>query len=206
MEEPLERSSKERTTQRAWLWPLIGLIAVATLLAVGLVPDDQTEREPLPEFATPEPSVESLNPPQPEPAPPIPSTPEPNGEGDTARRLIAELRDQSDPDLAAVYEQAERLRADAKLADAWLIHFFAARKGYAPSALVLGTLADPLYHEAGSEALEEADAAQAYKWYKVAASEGDPEASRRLETLRERTKHAAAGGDTDAQRLLLQWR
>jgi TPR repeat protein len=116
------------------------------------------------------------------------------------------LRNQPDPDLAAVYERAEQLRADGKLTDAWLTHFFAARKGYAPSALVLGTLSDPAYRQTGQDPLEESDPAQALKWYKVAADAGDTEAERRLKNLRERTERAAADGDVDAQRLLLQWR
>ena len=153
MEEPFDQSSRESTTQRNWLWPLIGLIAVATLLAMWLVPDDPPVPEPLPEFATPAPSLpggESVPAPETERAAPIASTPEPIRDGDIARRLVATLRVQADPDLPAAYEQAEQLRADAKLTDAWLIHFFAARKGYAPSALVLGTLSDPKYHEVGS--------------------------------------------------------
>lgn len=209
MEESVEPPKNERNAQRPWLWPLIGVIAVATLLAVWLVPEERPEREPLPPFGAPPPALQEAPiavPAQPEPAPPDALESEPIEEGDTARRLIAELRDQPDPDLAVAYERAEQLRADAKLTDAWLIHFFAARRGYAPSALVLGTLSDPGYREVGEDALAKADPAQALKWYKVAAGAGDREAAERLQDLRERTEQAAANGDADAQRLLLQWR
>jgi TPR repeat protein len=53
--------------------------------------------------------------------------------------------------------------------------------------------------------LAEPDAYQAYKWYSAALEHGSPEAQQRLEALRDWATQAAAQGNPEAERLLLQW-
>ena len=53
--------------------------------------------------------------------------------------------------------------------------------------------------------MEEADPAQAYKWYKMAKDVWDKIAAERLTTLRSLVDEAARQGDQEAQILLLQW-
>ena len=92
------------------------------------------------------------------------------------------------------------------LADAHLLHFFAAREGYAPSALVLGSTYDPKHHSETVSLIEEPDPAQAFKWYMKAAEGGEPVARERLDELREWVERAAREGDPGARRVLMQWR
>jgi hypothetical protein len=209
MEDQDDTAMDDSRERRRSVWPVIGLVVALTLLAVWLVPeDDDTSPQiaPLPradEVAKPEPRIDEAPAEQP---PADESVAAPPAEGDFARDFIARQRAGGNPDLDAAYAEAERLRSEEKLTDAWLIHFYAAREGHAPSALVLGTLSDPTYHDAGLGALDQADPAQALKWYGVAAKAGDTEAARRLANLRTRLEEAAAGGDAEAERLLLQLR
>jgi hypothetical protein len=209
MEDQEDTAMDESRERRRSVWPVIALVVALTLLAVWLVPDDEETPTvaPLPrpaEVAQPEPPVAAPAPgEQPAAADAAAAAP---AEGDLARAFIARQRAGNAPDLVAAYAEAERLRSEEQLTDAWLIHFYAAREGHAPSALVLGTLSDPTYHEAGLGALDQADPAQALKWYGVAAKAGDTEAARRLANLRTRLEEAAAGGDAEAERLLLQLR
>lgn len=129
-----------------------------------------------------------------------------SGRGDLARAVIEDLRGQGNIDLAQVYERAERFRELGLLADAYLLHFFAARLGHAPSALALGLMYDPEKFSRQASILERADLAQAHKWYLVAANAGDAAAKRHLADLRARAEQAAARGDEEASRLVLQWR
>lgn len=191
-------------------WALIALVVVLTLVAIWLVPEDERAPPALP----PLPQQQAAEPAAPAPAEPEATTAEgtepadetPAAEGDIARAYITSQRASGAPDLPAAYTEAERLRAAGQLTDAWLIHFYAARLGHAPSALVLGTLSDPTYFDAGLGILDAPDPAQAVKWYKSAADAGDAEAARRLQNLRNRIERDAAAGDVDAQRLVLQWR
>lgn len=207
MEDPDNAATEPAEQRRRGVWPAIALVIVLTALAVWLVPDDGGEPEM--------PAIAPLPRPEPAPAEPPgppavaeeaqPTTEPPSAEGEYARTFIAGQRDDGTPDLTAAYAEAERLRSEERLTDAWLIHFYAARQGHAPSALVLGTLSDPTYHAAGMGALDEPDPAQALKWYRVAADAGDTEAARRLSDLHARLQQAADDGDAAAQRLLLQF-
>jgi len=137
------------------------------------------------------------------PAPPS-SAAEPDGS--RAREIIAELRQGPSPRLSRAYAQAEAFRDSGHPADAYLLYFYAARQGHAPSALALGAMADPRFFRAETSLLDAPDIAQAYKWYKVAADGGDARARQRLAGLRLQVEAAAATGDGQAQRLLLEWR
>ena len=126
--------------------------------------------------------------------------------GDGARAFIYKLRaDGAQPDADVVFAEAERMQGEGNLLDAYLLYRFAARHGQAQAALILGTQADPAYHAAASSYLPEAEPAQAYKWYSVAATAGNDEATVRLQDLHKRVQQDAAAGDEQARRLLLQW-
>ena len=126
--------------------------------------------------------------------------------GDGARAFIYKLRaDGAQPDADVVFAEAERMQNQGNLLDAYLLYRFAARHGQAQAALILGTQADPAYHAAASSYLPEAEPAQAYKWYSVAATAGSEEATLRLQDLHKHVQQDAAAGDEQARRLLLQW-
>lgn len=126
--------------------------------------------------------------------------------GDSARDIVAELRERDDAEAyAEAYSRAEEFAADGRYADAQLLYFFAARNGYPPAAFAIATGYDPL-HEDDSEGLaENPDAFQAYRWYREAQSAGNADAGERLAELKVWAENAAADGDAEAERLLLQW-
>jgi len=181
---------------------LMALVVIVTALAIWMVPGDEDEALPdLPQLAAPGPEAE-----RPPSAAPGEGAAVLRG-GDRARSFIAGLRaDGAEPDADVVFAEAERLQGDGNLDDAYLLYRFAARQGQAQAALVVGTLADPAYHDATSSFLPEPNPEQAYKWYSVAAAAGNAEAERRLQELRNQTEQAATAGDEQAQRLMLQWR
>ena len=126
--------------------------------------------------------------------------------GDSARELIDELQsDDGEPDYAQAYERAGAFRSEGRTADAQLLYFFAARGGHADAAFDLATLYDPTRDPQASGLTGEPDAFQAYRWYRAAEGAGHEQAGERLSQLRDWAKEAAAGGDTEAERLLLQW-
>ena len=207
---------------------LMVLVAVITAIAIWLVPVDDKQAPPsLPSMpSAPESSEKLALPPAGEtsgeqalpPAAEISGTqalalpPPPGGiatvtnGGDGARAFIYKLRaDGAQPDADVVFAEAERMQNEGNLLDAYLLYRFAARHGQAQAALILGTQADPAYHAAASSYLPEAEPAQAYKWYSVAATAGSEEATLRLQDLHKRVQQDAAAGDEQARRLLLQW-
>lgn len=126
--------------------------------------------------------------------------------GDTAREIIERLEaDPDGPDYAEAHARAQEFRADGQLADAQLLYFFAARGGYAPAAFDLATFNDPSRETASSGLVTKADPFQAYRWYTAARDAGHENASERLEALHAWAESASQSGDTDAERLLLQW-
>ena len=151
---------------------LMVLVAVVTLIAVWLVPSDEQEAPPaLPEMARLPPAAEPLALPQ--PAADAAEDPADHREGDRARTIITGLReDNSEPDVGAVFAQAEQLHSEGLVDDAYLLYRFAARHGHAQAALALGTQADPAFYTAETSILPGPDPQQAYKWYRVAAAAG----------------------------------
>ncbi|MBT8420343.1 MAG: hypothetical protein KJO08_05705 [Gammaproteobacteria bacterium] len=125
--------------------------------------------------------------------------------GDQARAAIKKLRAQGKIDLAGVFQRAERFRDEGMLVDAHLMYFFAAKQGHAESALMLGTMYDPEHALEIASVIEAPAWTQAHKWYLRAAEEGNETAQKRLEYLREQVERAAANGDPEASRLVLQW-
>jgi hypothetical protein len=129
-----------------------------------------------------------------------------NKPGDQARAIISDAKaQQGEADFDQLFAQANKFMTGGKLEDAYLLLFFAARKGHAPSARVLGSLYDPRYYSPTKSILEKPDLAQAYKWYKKAQDAGDKIAVERLKALRSLVDKAARQGDQEAQILLLQW-
>lgn len=125
-------------------------------------------------------------------------------EGDLARGLIAE-HESGRFGLDQLYARARELEAQKAYSDAWLLDFYAARKGHAKAALRLARVADPLLFRAGESILEAPDMVQAHKWYVAAAKYGDKEAPAHLQKLKDHIRSQAERGDALASSLLLQW-
>jgi hypothetical protein len=109
-------------------------------------------------------------------------------------------------ELDAAYEQALELRAAGQLDDAQVLLYFGALKGHPRSAFAYAEMNDPIYYSPEVSPLGKADAYQAYRFYSVASEGGLADAADRLEALRLWAVDAAAAGDTDAERVLLQWK
>jgi len=188
---------------------LMAVVALITILAIWLVPNQQQEAPPaLPQLATPAPPTEPQTAPPsgtqtaPAEAPAAPAA----QPGDRARAIIAGLRAGSgDADAAEVYVSAQRLQDEGHREDAYLLYRYAANHGDARAALVLGTQADPAFHSSDDTILPEPEPEQAIKWYRMASAEGNAEATTRLKALHALLERASAAGDTQADRLLLQW-
>jgi TPR repeat protein len=210
---------------------LILAVIVITLIAVLLVPGHKDEQEtPSPARPIEHPSLleTQTTPASPEtgevqtaehPSAPAPSeTATSPGEAGTAappaaddrpgaaaRRLIRELRTAGNPDLERAWQAARGFEQSGRTDDALLLYFFAAREGHGPAAMKLARAADPAsFHEGGLFA--QADPLQAYKWYGRAAAAGVDEARQAQAQLRARVEKAAAAGDEQALRLMLQWK
>ncbi|RLJ18565.1 deoxyribonuclease [bacterium endosymbiont of Escarpia laminata] len=127
-------------------------------------------------------------------------------EGEAARILIASIRHgRENLELDQLSQRAHTFQQEGKTTDAYLLYFFAARQGHANSALILGKMNDPATFDADTDILERPDPTQAFKWYSMAAGNGLSEAQTRLATLHDTLEQAAANGDPQAQRLLLNW-
>jgi TPR repeat protein len=134
------------------------------------------------------------------------TTAQPQVEGEAARTLIAAQRSGNDSrPLSEINRLAETYQQQGRLTDAYLLWFFAARKGDGEAALALASLHDPNHFEDGNSLLSEADATQAYKWYSTAARQSIPQATERLQALRATLQTQADAGDMTANRLLLNW-
>ena len=182
---------------------LMALAAIVTVLAMWLWPVDKEQAPPpLPQpLSAPQEASEHL------PSPVAAESAAAAAGGEQARAFIARLRaDSEPPDADLVFTEAERLQGDGNLDDAYLLYRFAARHGNAQAALVLGTQADPAYYTDATAYMPGPEPEQAYKWYRVAIAAGNQEAVTRLQDLRKRVEQAAAGGDEQAQRLMLLWR
>lgn len=180
---------------------LMVLVVIVTAIAIWMVPADKDKAPSLPQLPASGPEAERP-----------PSAAQGEGAavlrgGDRARVFIARLRaDSAEPAAGVVFAEAERQQDEGNLDDAYLLYRFAARQGHAQAALIVGTLADPAYHDATGSYLPEPNPEQAYKWYSVAAAAGNAEAEQRLQDLQTQVEQAAAAGDEQAQRLMLQWR
>ena len=194
-------------------WNLIAIVAVVTVVAILLVPGEEEPAEPeLP----PAPAVEkSLLSEGAEQATDIAEqegteqadtqTTGPLPPGGAARKLIEELRSNPPLDLDKAFEAAQQHQSEGRLDDAYLLYFFAARESHGPAAMTLAQQLDPA-NFSNDGLFDKADEMQAHKWYKRASDAGVEQATESLNQLRQRVESAAASGDDQARRLMLQWK
>jgi hypothetical protein len=124
---------------------------------------------------------------------------------EAAREVMADFGEAESADYQEAFERAQAFRRENRLADAQMLYFYAARGGHAQAAFELATLNDPIYHSEQTSLLDEPDPFQAYKWYSAALEHGVEAAEMRLDALRKWAQAAAADGNLEAERLLLQW-
>ena len=122
-----------------------------------------------------------------------------------AREFLADVRETTPESYDDAYRRARDYQDNGQLADAQLLYFYAARGGHAGAEFELAEMNDPNHHESGTSLLEEPDAYQAYKWYSAALEHGSREAQERLDALHDWATEAAEQGNSEAERLLLQW-
>ncbi len=129
--------------------------------------------------------------------------------GSAARIFIAELENGSQStNLDRVYDRAEVLSKQNQPVDAYLLNFYAAKRGHGKAAFRLAQMADPATFSKKFKLLmfDTANVTQANKWYLQAMLAGHPEAKQFLEQLRARVRTKAAAGDEIAQRLMMQFK
>jgi TPR repeat protein len=197
--------------RRSGPWKLIAIVVVLTLVGIWLVPgdapdEDKADTQQAAEGSKPPPSLLTEGTADSASAPMAPDLEVTDDRpGAMARALIAQMRTEGNIQPDRVYALGVQAQTDGQLADAYLLYFFAAREGFAPAALTLGTQADPASRDPLNSVFEAADMSQAHKWYLMAAENGDGEARERLQDLRNRVEKLAADGDTQAQRISLLW-
>ena len=126
--------------------------------------------------------------------------------GMRAREYIGQLRNAGKPyPLSGVYQKAQEYQQEGSLADAHLLYFFAAREDHLPAMMMMAEMADPRLFQAQNSLLDQADLVQAYKWYRKAAQQGQPEAESRLDALRTWVSEAADAGNAEARQFLLNF-
>lgn len=210
-------------------WPLIAVVVAAFAVMIWAVPSDEVN-EPKQSPGASQSLLPSASPTEPNPAEASPAAPETSSigtpalesttapvaaapaapardfpPGGYARQLIAEARQQGQPDLQALFVAAFEQHIAGRLEDAYLLYFFAAREGHAEAAMRLAEEADPKHFRAGG-IYDRADEIQAHKWYQVARDAGHSDAENALNQLRTRIEKAAAAGDERAHRIMLQWK
>jgi hypothetical protein len=127
--------------------------------------------------------------------------------GDEARATIADVRRQGGiKDFGALFAKAGELSKAGRMADAYLLYFYAAREGHAESAYVLGGWSDPNHFSRIENVFDDPNPLQALKWYRIAASDGNKDAQNRLRELQKWVEARARTGDIQAQQLLLSFR
>ncbi|MCB1866829.1 MAG: sel1 repeat family protein [Chromatiales bacterium] len=228
MQEPLQLDEHLRPPRKrsnvGWLLGLAAVVVVAILAwrwvtAPVSRPEPVTAALPSPAGAPPVsgsvvPSVSTGLPKAGAPVtgelPPVPAAlapVRPAEPGAVARALIAELETAGDANAAATAAaRAFALAGEGRTTDAYLLYFYAARGGDAEAAFKLGESSDPLNVAPADQRLRPADPVQAHKWYSRAVAAGHVQAGERLGALRRFVEQAAATGDIEAQRLVLQWR
>jgi len=123
-----------------------------------------------------------------------------------AREYIAEVRAGGEPyPLAKIFEKGTSFQEQGNLADAHLLYFFSAREEYIPAIMKMGEMADPTLFRAEDSLLDEADAIQAYKWYKKAVALGHTPATNGINNLKQWANEASIMGNPDARLLMLNF-
>jgi TPR repeat protein len=126
--------------------------------------------------------------------------------GQRAREYIRQVRAGGKPyPFDEVMGKAASFSAEGSLADAHLVYFFAAREGHVDAMMIMGEMSDPTLFNAQDNLLDQPDAVQAYKWYRLALDKGFDAARGRLDNLHSWARVEAAYGDTNAYQLLLNF-
>ncbi len=126
--------------------------------------------------------------------------------GDQARSIIGRFRDQGSADPEELYNNALQFAKSGEVMDAYLLYYFAARKGHIKSSVALAEMYDPNRFLKGNSSIEEPDAALAFKWYKKAADKGSRIAATRLKFLRHWVETSMPDYTPEKKRLLLLWK
>lgn len=201
-------------------WRLMLIVALATFVAVMLVPTEPPAPDPEPLAGSD--AANDNEPPPPSLLEPATLPDEPTAAGpasiasmapavepirrDDARSLIAAHRASDSDDFDGIVAAARRAQANGADTDAYLLYFYAARNGNADAAFALAEQADPAQRDPEAGLFDGPDLLQAYKWYESARDAGHPLAASRLDTLRQQVDARASAGDVEAQRLTLLWR
>ncbi len=188
----------------------ISLIVVALVLFIlfgggrgGVKPADSAAGAGMPQPA----ETESAAPTTADAAPEAETEAEPAQPGQEARDYIAGLREQGPPwPFDSVMQKASGYLNEGRLADAWLLYFFAAREGHPQAMMTLAELSDPGLFQPDNSLLDRPDPVQAWKWYSRALEAGFEPARHRLDALRGWAEQAAARGDLEAQTLMLNFK
>ena len=123
-----------------------------------------------------------------------------------AREYITEIRAGGEPyPLANIFEKGSSFEEQGNLADAHLLYFFSAREDYIPAIMKMGEMADPTQFRAENSLLDQADAIQAYKWYKKAVALGHGPATDGVKNLEQWATEASIMGNPDARQLMLNF-
>ena len=123
-----------------------------------------------------------------------------------ARGFIGDIRKQGKPyPLEQLMAQASTYANEGSLADAHLTFFFAAREGHIEAMMMMAEMSDPTLFQSENNLLDQADAIQAFKWYRLALDSGFEPAKPRLENLHKWALAESKFGNTDAQQLLLNF-
>jgi len=123
-----------------------------------------------------------------------------------AREYIAEVRAGGKPyPLASIFEKGSSFQDQGNLADAHLLYFFSAREDYVPAIMKMGEMADPTLFRAENSLLDQADAIQAYKWYKKAVALGHDPATVGVNNLKQWATAESVVGNPDARLLMLNF-
>jgi len=126
--------------------------------------------------------------------------------GMRARQYIEQLRIEGAPyPFSEIFTKAEGYLRDGSLADAHLLYFFAAREDHLPAIMKMGEMSDPNLFLAQDSLLDQADAIQAFKWYRKAALMGHQPAADRVINLHHWAQTESRHGNTTAQQLLLNF-
>lgn len=126
--------------------------------------------------------------------------------GDQARSIIGRFRDQGNADPEELYNNALQFAKSGEDMDAYLLHYFAARKGHVKSSVALAEMYDPNRFLKESSSIDEPDAGLAFKWYKKAADKGSRLAATRLKFLRHWVETSLPDHTPEKKRLLILWK
>lgn len=124
--------------------------------------------------------------------------------GEAARQFIGNQEDSGEAiDLDKFYDKAEKLSKQGQSMDAYLLYFYAAKRGHGNSAFKLALIADPATFKADLSITGKPNLVQAKKWYEQAALAGHPSAKRSIEQFRTQVSAQAAQGDDQAQEMMI---